>query len=151
MRCSHFVRIIGAEFVVVKKPGGVENPDQQIRQPHFEGFAKTLEECALKKDKEQKKANAFDAEKIFGGEDAAELQQKRDDGVRGFFCAQGFEGKAERKQIKKKRNEFLIDVSQRDPMLTVTGEDEHEQRGEVGERFSLRKNLRESLPSDDAN
>jgi hypothetical protein len=69
------------------------------------------------------------------------LQKQGDDCVGGFARAQGFEGEAEREEIKDERDEFLIDVRQRDPMLTVAREDEHEQRGDEGGRFAVGEDL----------
>lgn len=60
--------------------------------------------------------------------------------------AQGFEREAEGKQIENERDEFLVDVRERHPMLAVTGEDEHQQSGDVGESFSVWEDLREGPP-----
>lgn len=77
--------------------------------------------------------------------------------------AQGFEREAEGKQIENERDEFLVDVRERHPMLAVTGEDEHQQSGDEGERpfgpahlclrhwrrqgrFALMEDLREGPP-----
>lgn len=80
----------------------------------------------MKEEKEQKEADAFNAEKVFGGEDAADLQKQGGDDIGLLVGAQGFEGEAEGKQVKKKGDEFLVDVRQCHPMLTVAGEDQHE-------------------------
>lgn len=73
LRCGDFVGVVGTEAVVVEQPGGVENPDEQVGEPCFEGLRDALEETALKEDEQKEEADAFDAEEIFGGEDAEQL------------------------------------------------------------------------------
>lgn len=153
---------VRTKVVVIGKPGGVENPDEHIGKPGFGGLREALAEIALKESEKEKGADAFDAEEIFGGKDAADLKKQGDDGVGFLLRAQSFERKAEGKQVKNERNEFLIDVRQRHPVLAVTGEDEHQERGEIGERpfggavgatqgrFALMEDLRERPPCRDA-
>ena len=74
MRGSDFVGFIRTEFVIVKKPGGIENPDEQIGQPDFDGFSEAFGESALKECKQKEETQSFDAEEIFSGTDAADLQ-----------------------------------------------------------------------------
>ena len=85
---------VGTEVVVVVEPGGVEGPDEEVWKPNLEGFGDALDSVTRKEGKEKEEANAFDAEKIFGGEDAADLKKQGDDCVCYHFCAQGFEGEA---------------------------------------------------------
>ena len=53
------------------------------------------------------------------------MKKQGNDGVGSFAFAKGLEGKAEGEQIENKGNEFLVDVCERDPMLTVAGEDQY--------------------------
>lgn len=64
----------------------------------------------------------------------------------GVARVQGFEGEAEREEIKDEGDEFLIDVCERDPVLAVAREDEHEQRGDEGGGLAVGKDLREHPP-----
>jgi hypothetical protein len=104
----------------------------------------------LKKGKQKEETQPFDAEKIFGGKDAADLQKQGGDDIGLFVGAQGFEREAEGEQVKKKWDEFLIDMRQRHPMLTVAGENQHEQSSKEGECFAIGEDLVEGPPSRDA-
>lgn len=86
MRGGDFVGFVWTEFVIVKKPGGIENPNEQIGQPDLDGFGEAFEQAALKEGKQKEEADAFDTEEIFGGEDAADLQEQGDDDVGLFVC-----------------------------------------------------------------
>ncbi len=105
----------------------------------------------MKEGKKKEETQPFDAEKIFSGEDSADLQKQCDDGIGLFVGAQGFEGVAKREQVKKKWDEFLIDMRERHPVLTVAGEDQHEQGSEEGESFAIGEDLVEAPPGGDAN
>jgi len=92
----------------------------------FQRLSKSLPEALhffRKNDPNEKEAQWFKPDKIFGGEHSCYQEEKGIDGIGYKFICVSYStrGKAKREQIKNQWNPFLIDVRERHPVLAIAG------------------------------